>query len=110
MLKKLWKSYSYAIILFVLSLAASVILVVQMETLESDKFVTVRVSEGDSLWEIAENFSAEHSLSSNEFVSWVEQNNGITGGRIFPGDVIVIPVKAVKGQPFTELASSELNE
>ncbi|CAM3429941.1 cell division suppressor protein YneA [Cytobacillus oceanisediminis] len=110
MMKKLWDSYSYAIILFVLSLAASLILVLQMETPDSEKFVKVTISEGDSLWEIAEDFSAEHSLSADEFINWVEQNNGIAGGRIFPGDEIVIPVKAAEGQPYTELASSELNE
>ncbi len=110
MMKKLWSSYSYAIILFVLSLAASFILVVQTETPESDNFVTVTVSEGDSLWAIAKDFSEEHSMSADEFISWVEQNNGIAGGRIFPGDEIVIPVKAVESEPFTELASSDLDK
>ncbi|MGN7175030.1 cell division suppressor protein YneA [Paenibacillus sp. FSL R5-0490] len=110
MLNKLWKSYSYAIILFVLSLAASFILLVLIETPDTEKFVKVTVAEGDSLWKIAENFSSEHSLSTDQFINWVEQNNGIAAGRIFPGDEIVIPVKALDDQPYKELASSDLNE
>ncbi|MEK3855003.1 cell division suppressor protein YneA [Cytobacillus sp. FSL H8-0458] len=110
MLNKLWKSYSYAIILFVLSLAASFILLVLIETPDTEKFVKVTVAEGDTLWKIAENFSSEHSLSTDQFINWVEQNNGIAAGRIFPGDEIVIPVKALHDQPYKELASSDLNE
>ncbi|USK40751.1 LysM peptidoglycan-binding domain-containing protein [Cytobacillus firmus] len=110
MLNKLWKSYSYAIILFVLSLAASFIMLVQVETPDTEKFVKVTVAEGDSLWEIAENFSSEHSLTTDQFINWVERNNGIAAGRIFPGDEIVIPVKALDDQPYKELASSDLNK
>ncbi|MBG9542025.1 cell division suppressor protein YneA [Cytobacillus firmus] len=108
MLNKLWKSYSYAIILFVLSLAASLIMLI--ETPDTEKFVKVTVAEGDSLWKIAENFSAEHSLSTDQFIIWVERNNGIAAGRIFPGDEIVIPVKALDDQSYKELASSNLKE
>ncbi|QED47639.1 cell division suppressor protein YneA [Cytobacillus dafuensis] len=107
-MKKLWNLYSYAIILFVLSFITALILIVQLGGPGKSEYIKITVNEGDSLWQIAEDFSDEHTLTVKEFVVWVEQNNGISSGRIFPGDELVIPVvqdNSVRKQ--TELASSQ---
>ncbi|WP_254118938.1 LysM peptidoglycan-binding domain-containing protein [Bacillus sp. FJAT-29790] len=106
-MKKLWELYSYSIILFVLSLLSVCIFLIHLDEHEKKDFMKITVNEGDSLWKIAGEFSDEHKLTSTDFVKWVEKNNGILGGRIFPGDEIVIPVVSNKSSQ-TEYASSYL--
>lgn len=107
-MKKLWNHYSYAIILVVLSFSTALILIFQLGKADPINYVQITVNEGDTLWQIAEEFSDKHKLSANEFITWVEQNNGISGGRIFPGDELVIPVLKDRGINYhAELASSQ---
>lgn len=105
-MKKLWNQYSYAIILVVLSLLTSFIFMVHNGVSREDGLLKITVNEGDSLWQLAEEFSDEHMLSSKEFVQWVERNNGITGDRIYPGDELILPIALESGNG-TEVASSQ---
>lgn len=104
MMKKLWDLYSYSIILLVLSLLTALIIFFRTGVSSNEEFMTITVSEGDTLWEIAEVLSAQHSLTSKEFVKWVEKNNAIYGDRIFPGDELVIPV-TINNSEMKEYAS-----
>ncbi|MBY0120595.1 LysM peptidoglycan-binding domain-containing protein [Bacillus sp. S/N-304-OC-R1] len=107
-MKKLWNQYSYAIILFVLSFLSAFILIFQLGESENNSYIKITVNEGDTLWQIAEDFSDKHNLSADEFVTWVERNNGIASGRIYPGDELVIPVvEQHEANLHTELASSQ---
>lgn len=106
-MKKLWDSYSYAIILFALGLLAAIILIIRFGVANNEEFMRITVNEGDSLWRLAEDYSAEHSLTSDEFVKWVETNNAISAGRIFPGDELVIPV-ALNNSKGTQYASKDI--
>ncbi|MDP4086449.1 MAG: LysM peptidoglycan-binding domain-containing protein [Bacillota bacterium] len=103
-MKKLWGQYSYAIILICLSFF--ICFIISIQSSHEDHYLKIKVSEGDSLWKIADNFSKEHSLSKVEFVNWVEKHNDIQGDRIFPGEKIVIPVEK-KDDTMTEFASAE---
>ncbi|WP_180968061.1 cell division suppressor protein YneA [Cytobacillus massiliigabonensis] len=105
-MKKLWNQYSYAIILVVLSLLTSFILIVHNGVSGEDGLMKITVNEGDSLWQLAEDFSDEHMLSAKEFVEWVERHNGISGDRIYPGDELVLPIALEKGNG-TQVASSQ---
>ena len=106
-MKKLWNHYSYAIILFVLSFITAFVLIVQLCESDPNQYMKITVNEGDTLWQIAEDFSDQHKLTANEFVAWVERNNGISGERIFPGDELVIPILIDEINFHTELASSQ---
>ena len=92
MMKKLWDLYSYSIILLVVILLTSLIVFLRTGVSSNEEFMTITVREGDTLWEIAEELSPQVSLTSKEFVKWVEKNNAIYADRIFPGDELVIPV------------------
>ena len=104
-MRKLWNHYSYAIILIILSFVTAFLLSVRFDTFHQNQYVTVTVSDGDSIWKIAEDYSEEHSLSKVQFVNWVQTHNHIEGDHIFPGEKIVIPVSS-KSQVTNELASA----
>jgi hypothetical protein len=91
-LKKMWNQYSYAIILVVLSCITAFVLTFIYDGSNKEEFKKVTVSDGDSLWEMADEYAVQHELSPQEFVKWVKRHNEIDGDRIFPGDELVIPV------------------
>ncbi|AIE59767.1 cell division suppressor protein YneA [Bacillus methanolicus] len=91
-MKKIWKQYSYAIILVIVSLAAALLFANYVKVANSEGYLKVTVKDGESLWTIAEKYSNRHGLSSDEFISWVERTNGINGDKIYPGEELVIPV------------------
>jgi LysM repeat protein len=100
--KKIWNRYSYAIILIVLSF--TIASMISINSNKQSQYIKVTVSEGDSLWKISQQYAGKHSLSNNQFVSWVKSHNNIDGDQIFPGEKIIIPVSKVEIQP-TEFAS-----
>lgn len=104
-MKKLWNQFSYAIILFLLSCSVAIMISCHLNSNDQDKFVKVTVSEGDSLWKLSDQFSGQHSLSNEEFVSWVKRHNMIEDDQIFPGEEIVIPVSK-KVSSASEFASA----
>lgn len=104
-MKKIWNQYSYAILLIVLSCSLAFMLSLRFNSPEEDQYIKIKISEGDSLWKISNQFSEQHSLSNDDFVSWVKQHNDIDGDQIYPGEEIMIPVN--QDVPFpTELASA----
>jgi cell division protein YceG involved in septum cleavage len=106
-MKKLWKNYSYGILLFAVCIIFS--FVAKANFNHSDgTYITVTIEDGQSLWQIAETLADEHNLTEAEFVSWVEEENGIDGQKIFPGDELVIPVSAER-ETLTEIAGTENN-
>jgi len=94
-MKKLWRNYSYAIILVVLCLASLVVIKINLPS-SPNQYMTITVSTGESLWEISQRYEEQHGLSEMEFIKWVEKYNGISGDTIFSGDNIIIPIDAGK--------------
>ncbi|WP_404331565.1 cell division suppressor protein YneA [Mesobacillus maritimus] len=90
-MKKIWRNNSYTILLIATSLILSLVLASGLK-LDDEKYITVTVESGASLWEMAEDFSENHNLSKNEFVAWVERKNGISDGKIYVGDELLLPV------------------
>ena len=104
-MKKLWNKYSYAITLIILSCSLSLILSIQHTSNNLDNYLKITVAEGDSLWDISDQFSSQHSLSNKEFVAWIKKHNEINEDRIFPGEEIIIPVSTEETST-KELASA----
>jgi len=81
-----------------LALAVAVLLfaVVDLsQPIEKNDYVSVQVTQGDSLYRIAQEYHrANESMSIGEFVSWVQEVNGIHDpDHIKIGDQLYIPVK-----------------
>lgn len=104
-MKKIWDKYSYAILLIILSCSLAFILSLRFNSNVDEKYMSVTVSEGDSLWNISNQYSDQHTYSNQEFISWVKKHNEIDGDRIYPGDEIIIPVNYEVGS-LTEFASA----
>ncbi|WP_040205110.1 cell division suppressor protein YneA [Neobacillus jeddahensis] len=106
-MKKLWKQYSYAITLILLSFSLALLLSFKHHTDGQDKYMKIKITEGDSLWTISDQFAKQHSLSHAEFVSWVKKHNENISDQIYPGEEIIIPVgKNNSTVTTTELASA----
>jgi hypothetical protein len=92
-MKKIWHNNSYTILLIATSLILSMVLASGLKS-DDEKYITVTVESGSSLWEMAEDFSDNHNLSKTEFVAWVERKNGISNGKIFVGEELILPVNS----------------
>lgn len=105
-MQKLWNKYSYAITLIILSSSLAIILSFHQHSKDENQYLKVKISEGDSLWNISNQFSNQHSLSNEDFVNWTKKHNEIEGEEIFPGEEIIIPVSIKAASSTTELASA----
>jgi nucleoid-associated protein YgaU len=105
-MKTLWNHYSYAIVLILISLITALVFSIRFDTFHQKHYVTVTVSEGDTLWKIAGDYSGEQSLSKTEFVNWVKMHNQIDEDHIFPGEKITIPVNSNSQSTDNEFASA----
>jgi flagellar basal body-associated protein FliL len=103
-MKTLWNQYSYAIILVVLSILASIILVISNGKSVEEKYMSVTINEGETLWDLCKEYADKHALSEAEFVSWVEEINNINGNVLSVGEEIYIPVE-LNDSTVTEFAS-----
>jgi len=105
-LKKLWKNYSYAIILVILTLVTSIIIKINIPS--DDQYMTITVMKGETLWEIAQKYEDQHGLSKVQFIKWVEKHNGVTGDHIVAGNDLVLPIvnEPLKMDEVRELASN----
>jgi cell division protein YceG involved in septum cleavage len=92
-LKKLWRNYSYSIILVVLSLVASIIIKTNLTSTDTDQYMTITIQDGESLWEISQKYEEQHGLSKEEFFKWVEKHNGVSRDYIVAGKDLVLPIE-----------------
>lgn len=92
-MKKLWQKYSYTIILVALSITILFVFSTSLKIEKSERYVTVTVEQGDSLWTLSKQYNEEHRLSFEQFIDWVEKENGIVNGVIYAGDLLLIPVE-----------------
>lgn len=109
-MKNLWKKYSYAITLIILSCSLAFILSIKNHEIDQQEYLKVTISEGDSLWKISNQYADQHSLSNDEFVSWVKKHNEDMSDQIFPGEEIIIPVSKKADSTTTILASAPEEE
>ncbi|WP_042356177.1 cell division suppressor protein YneA [Bacillus rubiinfantis] len=105
-MKIIWNHFSYAIILILLSCIFAVVLSLQNWFNHQEQYIKVTVSEGDSLWKLSEQYSGQHSLTNEQFVSWVKKHNEKIAEQIYPGEKIIIPVqkKAVNNSEIVSAA------
>ncbi|MEW5552921.1 LysM peptidoglycan-binding domain-containing protein [Peribacillus frigoritolerans] len=102
-MKKLYKNYIYTVLLAGSVFIFSILFSCTLNNDQKKDFLSIEVSEGDTLWGIAEEYE-ESNLTKKEFIGWIEENNGVSADSIKPGQVIVIPVK---GEELVQNLASE---
>lgn len=104
-MKKLWSTYSYTILLMVISCISALFLGFTSDINEED-YLKITINSGDTLWEMADQYSIDSNLSKKQFVNWVVSHNKIEEKQLYPGVELVIPVKNQTYEKGTELASA----
>ena len=107
MLTHIWNRFSYIIILFVLGLLSATYLLINMSNQPS--YQTITVKDGDTLWTIAKQYNEEYSMTVEEFIAWVGEENELTSFSIKPGDSLVLPIEnpTISTQSDYELVMNE---
>ena len=90
------EKYIYVIILFVVLLSFTIYTtVIKGAGNDSHSYVIV-VDEGESLWKIAERYSKESNLTTNEIVQLLKKENQLTYEMIKMGDTLTVPNQLVE--------------
>ncbi|MGX1264521.1 hypothetical protein RKD55_002325 [Rossellomorea marisflavi] len=92
---RLWANYSYILVFFCMALVASIYFILQME--DGVSYHSIEVQEGDTLWTIADEYSHDSSMSTDEFIKWVGERNNLATYTISAGDSLVLPVEKKLG-------------
>ncbi|MEI5906737.1 LysM peptidoglycan-binding domain-containing protein [Bacillus spongiae] len=92
MLIKLMKKYNYVLFVLVLTFISGFAMLNQLEETNTDSYLHITITRGDSLWAISDNFKEYHKMSTPEFISWVLDHNQLDDDNLYEGDSIIIPV------------------
>lgn len=98
-MKFFYKNYFNTLLLAGAVFILSVIFSLSLDKESPNKYQSVLINEGDTLWSIANQYE-DDSLTKVEFIDWVEKHNDVRAERLHPGDTIVIPVKRELVQNF----------
>ncbi|QUH22111.1 cell division suppressor protein YneA [Alkaliphilus sp. B6464] len=60
---------------------------------QNAKLVEYCVKKGDTLWTIASNTSFQNELDTRAIIDRIKEDNNLSSGNIYPGQVILIPKK-----------------
>lgn|SRR5690554_546659 len=93
MMKQFLYRNSYVILLIAISFLLLFAFSKKVQQGQEDTYLMITVENGDSLWNISNKYYDGHRMPFEQFVRWVEKENGIANGVIHAGDSLLIPVK-----------------
>ncbi|WP_088840425.1 cell division suppressor protein YneA [Listeria sp. ILCC797] len=92
-LKLFWDKYYIAIIFVVASVLMGLTLLFYASATNENKYSTIDVASGDSLWVLANEHAEKANMDKMTFIKWVEKENHLNNSTLKAGDEIVIPIK-----------------
>jgi cell division protein YceG involved in septum cleavage len=104
-MKKLLTANSYTLLLILVSCLSALFIYLSSNSNEDD-YIKVTVTAGDTIWEIADQYTNDSFLTKKQFINWVLTQNEINEKQIYPGDQLILPVKNSTINMNTELASA----
>lgn len=93
-MKTLLQKYSNTLLLLGVVFIFSLFFSLNSEQENLDNYLSVSVSAGETLWQLAERYETGN-LTKAEFIDWIEEKNDLRAESIQPGDNIVIPVAKI---------------
>lgn len=81
------------IMLFALVAASFFVIRDELKPVETEKYKTIVVEQGDTLWALANTYQEKHEMDIQRFIDWVSEVNHINRYIIHNGQELVIPVK-----------------
>lgn len=73
-------------------LASFVLSAMLVIVMPDENYLEIKVKPGDTIYGIALKYEGLTTLSVDEFVSWVINNNHVYDDVIYPGDTLLLPV------------------
>ncbi|MFC4323343.1 cell division suppressor protein YneA [Litchfieldia salsa] len=99
---------TYYILFFILVMGFTFALTTNASGENEINYISITLSEGDSLWKVNEAFKEYHQLEFFEFVSWIENKNKVRSESLKPGDQLILPIKKEHySKNLTAIASGE---
>lgn len=88
-LKNRRRFYSFIIVMTIL--LSCVFFAANVNAAETNKaFTSVTIQKGDTLWDLAKEYSEGGDIRN--YIQKIQKVNNLTGGEIFEGDIIKMPV------------------
>ncbi|WP_050614882.1 cell division suppressor protein YneA [Bacillus testis] len=95
------RKHSFSLLFFAVILLFSAIYFILLNTNGNQQsYIEVEVSQGDTLWGIAEKYNHE-KMGTQDFIAYIEQTNQLSGEPLKAGEVLKIPVKKEQMTQFT---------
>lgn len=108
LIKISYQDLSY-LLLFIILVLIMFLSVHTSAEVKYDSLIEIEVTEGDTLWAIASNYSEGVSIQS--YLSQLRNYNDLQGDRIYPGQKLVVPKietkQVVKSEEGDNLLSSK---
>lgn len=86
----IWKKYSFAIILFILTFVMGIYVIFSSNS-NTNEYVIITVQDGESLWSISERYAHNLGVTTSEFVNMLEEKNELKHKLIKSGEQLKVP-------------------
>ncbi|TDQ39738.1 cell division suppressor protein YneA [Aureibacillus halotolerans] len=77
---------------YYICLAFVIVGLILFHGVSDEEYATVHIEKGDSIWALAEEYTALHTMSKPDFIQWVKENNQLPTSTLEPGQQLIIPV------------------
>lgn len=85
------KNRFYLFVIMVTMIISSIALVANVQGADTaDEYVTVMVEQGDTLWDLADEYNNTRDL--RQYIRKIEKINQLTDSLIYEGDILKMPV------------------
>ncbi|RBW69935.1 cell division suppressor protein YneA [Bacillus taeanensis] len=85
--------WSFILVFIIAVIFTMTSIVSALEPVNKSEYKEVTLQYGDTLWQLADQYKEDHSYTYQQFISWVEEVNGIHHQNLTPGETIVLPIE-----------------
>ncbi len=85
-----FRAFIFILVLIISLITFMIISTTKVYSANIIKYETVYVEAGDSLWKIASQYNNNQRIDN--YIRTIEKLNNIENSKIFPGDVLLIPI------------------